>query len=1042
MALLRILAGLSAVLLAAPATRAEETVRLLDDLAAPAAWRALASDDVTARLAPAPAGTPARLRLDFDFNARAGYAAADRSLALELPENFELDVPVAGDLAGNDLEVKFVDASGENVWWYRIRHFVPKPDGQLLRIRRREIQFAWGPTTDRRLRHAQRLQFVVSASRGGAGHLEFGAIRLVSLPPPPASWPDGIASAGVQGVPLPDGSPANAWRCAAAPCELTVDWQLLREFGGIRLEWAGGRRGWPYVASISQDGRDWTTVRRSGPAGPAAEWFPVPDGEARYLRLALADPGAVLQRLALEEPGFGHDRNALVSRYAASGARHDYPRGFTEQSYWTLVGTDGGEHSGLLSEDGALELDVGGPSLEPFVIDGDRVVGWSDVTAEQELAEGDLPLPRVRWRVDGWTLEITALADDAAGGALWARYTLRNSSATSRRLRLVLALRPFQVNPPAQFLNIAGGVAPLARIRWDGQALRTDDGPRVELLVPPERAGLYSFESAAIPSQLSGDWGRAPRELATLDDADGLGSAAVAYDRELPPGGSLTVGARVPWGAAGRRDRASSLADLAAAEKSTARRWRERLRGPVLDAPDAPLVGSIAAALRTAEAHVLMSRRGPVLRPGTRSYARSWIRDGAMMSSALLRLGESRAPEEYLRWYAQYLFQNGKVPCCVDERGADPVPENDSNGEFLFLGAELYRRAGDRALVAASWPQFRAAATYLDELRRSSRPSAADGAPDPYAGLLPPSISHEGYSAKPMHSYWDDFWGLRGLADAAFLARELGEMRLADRYERARGEFARDVAASIRTVTAARGITYVPGAADLGDFDATSTTVALSPGTGPLDLPADLLAATFDRYWDWFVSRRDGRLDWDAYTPYEWRVVGAFVRLGERERALEALRYFMADRRPLPWNQWPEVVTRDPRSARFIGDLPHGWVASDFIRSALDLFAYEREADRTVVLGAGVPADWLAGRGLTVRGLHTPDGPVALRARREGRGVDCRIEAAASPPGGFAVRLPGLATASAVTVNDRPASVQDGEVRVPRAPARIHYTVN
>jgi hypothetical protein len=35
---------------------------------------------------------------------------------------------------------------------------------------------------------------------------------------------------------------------------------------------------------------------------------------------------------------------------------------------------------------------------------------------------------------------------------------------------------------------------------------------------------------------------------------------------------------------------------------------------------------------------------------------------------------------------------------------------------------------------------------------------------DPLYGLLPESISHEGYSAKPMHSYWDDLWALKGYA--------------------------------------------------------------------------------------------------------------------------------------------------------------------------------------------------------------------------------------------------------------------------------------
>jgi glycogen debranching enzyme len=96
--------------------------------------------------------------------------------------------------------------------------------------------------------------------------------------------------------------------------------------------------------------------------------------------------------------------------------------------------------------------------------------------------------------------------------------------------------------------------------------------------------------------------------------------------------------------------------------------------------------------LRSSLAHMLMTRAGPALRPGTRSYARSWIRDGAMMSEGMLRLGNDQVAKDYARWFAPYQFDSGKVPCCVDRRGADPVPENDSQGEFIFLAAALHPR--------------------------------------------------------------------------------------------------------------------------------------------------------------------------------------------------------------------------------------------------------------------------------------------------------------------------------------------------------------
>ena len=65
---------------------------------------------------------------------------------------------------------------------------------------------------------------------------------------------------------------------------------------------------------------------------------------------------------------------------------------------------------------------------------------------------------------------------------------------------------------------------------------------------------------------------------------------------------------------------------------------------------------------------------------------------------------------------------------------------------------------------------------------------------------------------------------------------------------------------------------------------------------------------------------------------------------------------------------------RELRKPRFVGDMPHGWVASDFMRAALDLFAYEREADRALVLAAGLPPQWLEGEGVAVENLRTPYG--------------------------------------------------------------------
>src|SRR3546814_4524558 len=78
-----------------------------------------------------------------------------------------------------------------------------------------------------------------------------------------------------------------------------------------------------------------------------------------------------------------------------------------------------------------------------------------------------------------------------------------------------------------------------------------------------------------------------------------------------------------------------------------------------------------------------------------------------------------------------------------------------------------------------------------------------------------------------------------------------------------------DLYASIRVATRAHGIDFIPGAAELGDFDPTSTTIALAPGGEQGRLPADLLHNTFERYWREFRQRETGQREWKDYTPYE-----------------------------------------------------------------------------------------------------------------------------------------------------------------------------
>ena len=145
------------------------------------------------------------------------------------------------------------------------------------------------------------------------------------------------------------------------------------------------------------------------------------------------------------------------------------------------------------------------------------------------------------------------------------------------------------------------------------------------------------------------------------------------------------------------------------------------------------------------------------------------------------------------------------------------------------------------------------------------------------------------------------------------IAEALGKSSAAREFAQAQDEFRRDFYASVRSAAEVHGISYVPGAADLGDFDATSTTIALAPAGEEHNVPDELLRATFERYWRNFTDRRDGKESWDAYTPYELRVAGSFVRLGWRERAHELFDYFFMG--PAACGLEPVGRGRRPRAA-------------------------------------------------------------------------------------------------------------------------------
>ncbi|MEP6832688.1 MAG: hypothetical protein ABJB74_04805 [Gemmatimonas sp.] len=1040
--------------------------RVLDTFETREGWGSFPSDGVKLSLLMSGGVSGNAMTLAYNFDGRAGYAIARKAFPIGTPAgNWSFSFKARGSMRPNTLEFKLLDKSGENVWWYTIPEYQPTGVFETIAIRQRQVTFAWGPIGGGPPRDIAAIEIVVTAGSGGDGTLTIDDLVFTPLPADvPVSRVARVTATYTSGGSKPefaiDSDSTTIWRAKApvtqarpaitptlneldATPTLTLDLGGVRTYGGLVVQWSPNQQPRYVVVDSSNNGTSWGEAGRLFDIQGARSYLPITDGSSRFIRLRLsggapADGQFGIRTLSVRPLEFAATPTALLHSIAADSPRGEFPRALhDEQVYWSVIGVNGGASEALLSEDGQLELAKRGPSLEPFLRLHNKLITWADVTPTQSLLDSVRPMPSVKWKTNGATMTVTAfVAGTVANSSTYARYRIVNTSRVAMSGTFALALRPIQVNPPWQFLNTPGGAARVDSLSWNGSTLSVNAGLRVQPLTMAVNVGVTTLDAGESVSWIRTN--RVPPARRVVDER-AMGSAVMSWPVNLAPGDStdIVVASRLDGSGDPSLVGAGAATAVRAATttrmKQVAAIWARDQDAVSIHLPK--LAPPIAAAIKANLAWILINRDGPRIQPGSRSYERSWIRDGTLTAEALLRLGHSVEAKQFAEWYAPFQYPNGKIPCCVDARGADPVDEHDSHGEFIHLVYEVFKFSGDTAFAKRMWPHVKLAVQFMDTLRATHLTVAYQtDSLKAFRGLLPASISHEGYSAKPMHSVWDDGFALLGYQDALALATILNDST-SEPIARSLAVFSANFTAAITGAMRRKGISYIPGSIELLDFDATSTTTLLSPGHSNT---VTRMAAknTLDRYFRSSSQRTRPDSIWENYTPYEWRTVGALLRLGERNAAATMVAQFMGDRRPINWQQWAEVVWRDARNPKFIGDMPHTWVGSDFIRSALDMLAYggdclsDRQneatngmyytaykADCAMTIGAGIQRSWFVrGDSVVVRGLHTPHGILNYTLTMRDSTVTVRFDnAIPMPSGGIRILLPSTALPFRIT---------------------------
>lgn len=845
-----------------------------------------------------------------------------------------------------------------------------------------------------------------------------------------------------------DGDLKTSWTASGGKNQsVIIDFKKSRKFGGVFIHWDEVLINHRKI-SVSEDKKKWKEVYSSPKEVDMTDYIYLDNPKGRYLKI---EASAKKGRVSIKDISIKGPDEKLTTQRSYEIAAKVSPKGFyprwlsREQEYWTIVGVTDDDEESLVSETGIVEPWHNSYMFSPKLLIDNKIVTWADMeNVIQSLDDDYLPLPKVKWTGKDYDLIIDVFSGDAAQkSSTYMKYTVINKTKKNLEGEFYLLLRPFQVNPPWMH----GGLAEVKSVEYDSASdsrmMKVNE--RNALFVPekPDKYLTSKFKKGYILGDIIEDiaMGDFKPGVKNLEDSDGRASAALGYSFNIGPEQSRSYCFVVPLH--GDSNSIDMSVGKPEAEKyfNTKREevknfWLEKLSQIKIDIADIEFINT----LKSNVAYILINDDKNRLQPGSRCYEASWMRDGSVTVTAMLSMGYDKEVKRYLDWITGFVTEDGWVPFIVsrdDKIETHGWKEFDSQGQYIYAVFQYYLFEKDKKFLKDKKQKvidvIKFAKARLDERRT---PEYETPEKREFYGIFPESASHEGYIDPPRHSYWDDFWMLRGLNDAVSMFKVLGDKKMSKWADEERKTLQKDFYDSINLVAKKKEINYIAGCADLGDFDATSTAIGMWPCNEMKNMPKELMKNTFDRYWD-ELKKRFG--EWKGgFTPYEMRNANAFVMLGQRDKLHEMLMKFFEWKRPRTWNHWAEVVTSDYRLAQYLGDMPHTWIGAGYVNVIRNMFMWE-EGD-VLYLGKGIAEEWVEpGKNISVTEMPTHFGKISYTLNSGKKEINIKVTGNLSGMEKIVFIVPPVKKkVSSVKVNGKEyKDPESGEIAFKKLPAEI-----
>jgi hypothetical protein len=618
---------------------------------------------------------------------------------------------------------------------------------------------------------------------------------------------------------------------------------------------------------------------------------------------------------------------------------------------WSAVGLVGSTREPIIDERGLVTPLHEGWSVDFWLESGGTTVFPSKAESSEITQEPieDLPLIATRMKADQVNCKVETFAAQVGGvDVVVMRAVLKNTGETPKDARLLASIRPY--NPE--------GLVPIRKIEYTEQGGFFVNGALgLYCMTPP--SGVYCCDFR------SGDCSHFIDKFETQNSVNcevGLATAFGSYNVELGPGQvaeRVFLAPMTKVQAPAHRLMAMSCFDMAASRDAYRAMWRGKVeQGMCIDVPN-PKVNRAFALHKT---YLNLMDDGSYITPGPSLYHHYWFRDSAYLITALNRLGFADQARDKLLSYPSRQKKDGFF---LSQDG-----EWDSNGQAIWTLVEHYRNTGDRDFLNRMLPAIVRGAKWFAKKTEETK-----AVPSPHYGLLPAGMSAEHFGPNDFF-YWDDLWGLAGLRDAAWAARELGADSEAEQIDAIRRDLEDSLNASLKTVEERLGERLLPAgphrrmdSGAIGGMCAVYPLSLYSPDDPLIENTVRFLRERcfFDR--GFFQDMTHAGIN--AYLTFH--VAQTYV-LAKDQEAWELIDYLMS----LASSTfiWPEAI-HPSTGGGSMGDGMHGWATADFLLLIRNTLLHEQ--GNRLLIAPCIPESWTDwGRHVTVTNAPTHFGSVTF----------------------------------------------------------------